>query len=417
MIQPQRIVLDTGRAVLSQPMPANPFVAFHGCLWAGTASEDRRGVADMTARLLLGGTKSKKTDKLAEEIEKLGATLEFRNAEEAVHFGGRCPRKTAPKVFGIVVDCLSNPSFPPSEIERTRGEVLDEIRMDMDETARRAAKELMESLYPNHLYGRDPRGEASDVKRIKRSDLVSHHTGHYGPQGMIVTMSGDVDREFVEKQIAPALSKFDGDGGKPKLDVPSPSRRSVKVVAMPHKSQVDIALGLRAIPRNHRDYYSLSMANILFGQIGLYGRLGRNLRDTQGLAYYSFSALDPRLVAGHWAIAAGVNPENLQKAIDGIKTEIERLHKEPLTEQEISDGKDNQVGSLKVMLERNAEMAGELFRMEYFGLGLDYLKKFPDIVRALRPDQVRNAAEKYIRVEDCSLAVAGTGKEDIQQSW
>jgi len=406
-LQPQRIVLDNGIAVLYHPMPANPFVAFHGCLWAGAASEDKRGVAEFTARLLLGGTKTRKSSKLAEDIERLGATLEFRNAEEAVHFGGKCPRETAPKVFGIMVDCLSNPSFPQSEVEKEHGEILDEIKMDMDDTARRAAKELMASLYPNHLYGKDPRGEVTDVKRIKRSDLVSHHKASYGPKGMIVVMSGDVDRELVEKKISPVLSKFEGEGERPKLPIPAPAKKVTKTVPMPHKTQADIAVGLRAIPRNHKDFHALNMANLLFGRIGMYGRLGKNLRDTQGLAYYSFSTLDPRLVAGHWAIAMGVNPENLQKAVDGIRLEMDRLHKEPLTDQEISDGKDNQIGSLKVSLERNVEMAGEMFRMEYFGLGLDYLKRFPEMIRSLTVEQIHEAAEKYIRIEDCSLAVAG----------
>jgi zinc protease len=111
----------------------------------------------------------------------------------------------------------------------------------------------------------------------------------------------------------------------------------------------------------------------------------------------------------------GVNPENLRKAVDGIRLETDRLHKEPLTDQEISDGKDNQIGSLKVSLERNAEMAGELFRMEYFGLGLDYLKRFPEMIRSLTAEQIHEAAEKYIRIEDCSLAVAGPVGRDQEK--
>ena len=404
---PQRVVLDNGIAIVYHPMPANPFVSFHGCLWAGTASEEKRGAAEFTARLLLGGTRKAKADKIAENIERLGANLDFRNAEEAVHFGGRCPRETAAKTFAIAVDCLSGPAFPVKEVERVRGETLDDIRMDMDDTARRAGKELLQSLYPRHLYGKDPRGEASDVKRIRQDDLVSHHRSRYGPDGMMVALSGDVDRRLVEEDIAPVLAKFEGEGKKPGLQVPGPAKKATVAVPMPHKSQVDIMVGLRAIPRNHKDFHALSMVNLLFGRIGMYGRLGKNLRDTQGLAYYSFSTLDTRLVAGHWGIAMGVNPENLQKAIDGIKLEMERLHKEPLTDQEISDGKDNQIGSLKVMLERNAEIAAELFRMEYFGLGTDYLKRFPDIVRGMTAEDVHRAAEKYIRLEDCSMAVAG----------
>ncbi|TLZ72345.1 MAG: insulinase family protein, partial [Methanobacteriota archaeon] len=123
------------------------------------------------------------------------------------------------------------------------------------------------------------------------------------------------------------------------------------------------------------DYYALNLANLLFGRIGLYGRLGRNLRDEQGLAYYAFASLDARSAGGMWSISAGVNPANLAKALASIRAEMERLGPEPFTPEELRDGRDNQIGSLIVSLERNAEVAGELHRMEYFGLGMDFLER------------------------------------------
>src|SRR2546430_13901901 len=140
---------------------------------------------------------------------------------------------------------------------------------------------------------------------------------------------------------------------------------------MPHKTQADIAIGGPAVPRRHADYYALNRANLLFGRIGLYGRLGRNLRDEQGLAYYAFSSLDARTAGGMWSISAGVNPANLAKAIESIRSELDRLRTEPFTLEEIRDGKDNQVGSLIVSLERNAEGAPELHRMGDYRLGLE----------------------------------------------
>jgi len=415
-IMPKRTVLDNGARILHQRLPSNPFVAFYGCIWAGTASEKKRGVAEFTSRLLLSGTKKTKMTQLAESIERLGATLDFRNGEEALHFFGRCPKATTGRVFGLLAECLSRPSFPASEVERVRGETLDEMRMDMDDTMRRAGKELMQCIYPGHLYGKDPRGEVGDVKRIERGDIVSFHEDRYGPRGMIVSLSGDVDDELVLNGIAPVIERLEGEGERPKLPRPGKAKVEKRVVPMPHKSQADIAIGLPAIPRDHPDFYALGMVNLLFGRIGMYGRLGRDLRDEQGLAYYSFSTFEARRVGGHFVISAGVNPGNLLKAVGGISTEIKKLHQKPLTDEEISDGKDNQVGSLKVMLERNAEMAGELFRMEYFGLGLDYLKRYPDIVNGLATKQIHDAAKRYIRAEDCSVAIAGPVEKNLEKS-
>src|SRR5207249_7010212 len=83
---------------------------------------------------------------------------------------------------------------------------------------------------------------------------------------------------------------------------------------------------------------------------------------------------------GMWSISAGVNPANLAKAIESIRSELDRLRTEPFTLEEIRDGKDNQVGSLIVSLERNAEVASELHRMEYYGLGMDFLERYPELI-------------------------------------
>jgi len=404
---PQRKILDNGLHIIYYQSPYNPFIAFRGSLKAGAASEDQRGVAEFTSRLLLSGTKTRDASQLADMIEKLGATIDFRNSEEAVHFFGRCPRSTSLNFFKIFMDILSNPSFPNSEVERVRGGITDDIRMDLDNTSRQAIHELLGGIYPHHVYGRDPRGEQHDVKRVEHSNIKEFHSSHYGPNGMIIALAGDVDQNFIEKKIAPCFLKFEGESEALKLPTPHPANKIFKVIPMLHKSQADIALGLRAIPRNHVDFHALGMVNLLFGRIGLYGRLGQNIRDEQGLAYYSYSTLNSKLVGGHWNVIAGVNPGNLQKALDSIKKEIERLHNEPLTKQEIKDGKDNQVGVLKVALERNAEIAAELHRIEYFGLELDYLEKYPNIINELSTSQIHQAAEKYIRLEDCTIAIAG----------
>lgn len=108
-----------------------------------------------------------------------------------------------------------------------------------------------------------------------------------------------------------------------------------------------------------------------------------------------------------WTISAGVNPTNLEKAISSIRAEMDRLRSEPFSRDEIRDGKDNQVGSLIVSLERNAEVASQLHRMEYYGLGMDFLDRYAEIVTELPEEQVREVAAKYFSPGDSSIVVAG----------
>src|SRR5439155_1528201 len=120
----------------------------------------------------------------------------------------------------------------------------------------------------------------------RRRDLVDFHESRVGAEGLILAVTGDVDRELVEEAIAGPLSRLESDAeGIPAIPPPPPHKPRRATIPMPHKSQADIAIGGPAVPRGHPDYYALNLANLLFGRIGLYGRLGRNLRDEQGLAY------------------------------------------------------------------------------------------------------------------------------------
>ena len=93
--------------------------------------------------------------------------------------------------------------------------------------------------------------------------------------------------------------------------------------AIPGKSQVDIAAGVATIPRGHQDYYALDIGNMILGRLGLMGRLGAEVRDRQGLAYHASSQLEPRRDSTLWAARAGVDPENVERAVHAIQTELE----------------------------------------------------------------------------------------------
>lgn len=408
-MKPARRELSNGAVVLSMANPANPFVAFGGSLPAGSGRDPagREGTADMVSRLLLSGTTARRASRIADRIESLGATLSFVASEEAVFFFGRCARASVKAVLGVAVECLRVSSFPAGEVEKVRGEVINEMREEEDDTRDRAHKPLYAALYPDHPYGRDEKGTVETVRAIERRDLAEFHGRHFGPRGIIVALSGDVDESLVADRVGPVFETW-ADGGEP-WSPPPPGEpvRTALSVPMPHKSQADIVAGLRAVPRNHPDYYALHLANLILGRLGLGGRIGFNVRDTQGLAYYAYSTLGARLVAGHWSISAGVNPTNLSRALAGIRREVERVRDDPFTEEEVGNAKSNQLGSLSVTLERNAEMASEIHRMEYFGLGTDYLERYPSIVEALTAEDVRRAAESYIRLDGLSLVVAG----------
>ena len=411
MIHPERVSLGNGVRIVYAASPANPFVAFLGSMAAGVAAEPagQPGVAELTARSLLGGTAKKSASQLARSIEGLGASLSFDNDAEALLFSGRCTRETAPRVLRVLREVQERPTFPEPEVEKARAEIVSDLREASDDTRARAFRDLLSRLYPRgHPYGRDPLGTEASARRIRPRDLAAFHRRAFTTAGMIVAFSGDVDRAFVEGTVAPILESIDLDGGSPRPVTP-PSRPdpATRTIRMPHKSQVDLAIGGPGIARNDPHYPALSLGNLLFGRIGLMGRLGETVRDRQGLAYYSFSNLIARRAGGHVHVAVGVNPANVAAALGSVRSEMERLRTEPFSEEELDRGRRNQIGGLAVSLERNAEVVEELHRMEFYGLGLDYLERYPEIVHGTSGDAVRAAAAQFFDPNAMGLAAAG----------
>ena len=146
---------------------------------------------------------------------------------------------------------------------------------------------------------------------------------------------------------------------------------------------------------------------MILGRIGLGGRLGDNVRERQGLAYSCGSSLDADLGAGPWAALAGVNPANVERAIAAIVHEIAQFCADGPTDEELNDARDFMTGSLALGLETNDGIAGTLLGIERYGLGLDYISRYPDIIRGISAEQIVEVARKYLSTENYIVVVAG----------
>lgn len=167
-------------------------------------------------------------------------------------------------------------------------------------------------------------------------------------------------------------------------------------------------MGTLGPKRQTPNYLPASLGNSILGQFGMMGRIGDVVREQAGLAYYASTSLNAWIQAGSWEVSAGVNPANLQRAIDLIIGELRRFSSELVAAEELSDSQDNFIGRLPLSLESNGGVAGALLNLERFQLGLDYYQRYPDLVRAVTREQVLEAAHKYIDPDRLAIISAGT---------
>jgi zinc protease len=137
------------------------------------------------------------------------------------------------------------------------------------------------------------------------------------------------------------------------------------------------------------------------------GRIGDSVREKTGLAYYAYSSLSAGQGPGAWYVSAGVNPANLEQAIELIIRELTLFVEKGVTPEELSDSQSSYIGSLPLSLESNHGVANALLRIERYNLGLDYYRQYPDLVRAVTREDVLAVAQKYIRPAQLAIATAG----------
>ena len=412
-----RIQTANGMTVLVRPNPSAPVAVLEGYLRAGSVDEsaEKAGLSSFTASLVSRGSASYDFDRYNEAVESVGASISVGGGTHVTGFGSESLVEDFPLVVEILADILQRPTFPSEHIERVRGQWLVRLQEREQSTRSVAYRRFNEMIYGDHPYGLSTSGYMETIRSISRDEVVDFHQTYYRPAQAIVVVSGDVQPEEVvallESRFGDWAAGADSEAPRPPADSIPPVRPVTaiqrKAVAMPGKVQTDIVIGCLAIARTHPDYYAVQVANNILGNFGMMGRLGDNVRERQGLAYFSYSVLDADIGTGPWLAVAGVNPQNVDRAVDSILHEFERMGQEFVTDEELSDSIANMTGTLPLRLETNDGVASILLNMEWFGLGLDYLQRYQERIQAITKEDVQRVAAAYLRGDSYTLVTAG----------
>lgn len=413
------VTLPNGMRALLLENHAAPSVVCDGFLRGGTIRDpvDLPGLAAFSADLLERGTAGHDFASLSDTLESIGAEVGLGANRHTLGFDAKCLAEDLPLVLGLLTEMLAEPTFPTEQVETVRGQILTGLRQRMDDTRYRAARAFREVAYgPHHPYGRPAEGTSDSVQALGREELAAFHTSHSSPAGGCIVLVGDFDTASAIDLLGSTIGSWippEPAGGCPPDTLAGPAPQSTGLVresvTMPGKTQSDLIVGTPAIPRSHPDWYAAAVANTALGVFGLMGRLGENVRDRRGLAYYAFSRLTGGLGPGAWMAMAGINPANVDEAADAILFEMRRMRDEPVPADELADVKAYLTGSLPVRLETNEGLAHSLSDMALYDLGLDYLVRYPELIEGVTQDQMQRAVATHLHPDQSFVVVAGPG--------
>lgn len=414
-----RVELPNGITVLVRTNFSSPSVVISGYLASGSLFEpdEKAGLAYFTAASLMRGTQRRSFHEIYDTLESAGATMGIGASVHNTSFGGRALVEDLPMLLDLLSECLRLPAFPSQPVERLRAQMLTSLAIRAQDTSDLASMAFDEAVFPGHPYGRPEDGFPETIRAISIDDMTQFHHAHFGPRNMVVVVVGGIEPQAAVDYVAGALGDWINPEQAPMPGMPevTPLMSTVRRhLPLAGKSQTDLVMGTLGPRRNAEDYFAASLGNNILGQFGMMGRIGDVVREQEGLAYHASTSLNAWIEAGSWEVSAGVNPNNLQRAIDLILLELRRFTSDPVTAEELEDSQANYIGRLPLSMESNGGVAAALLNIERFNLGLDYYRRYAETVAAVTPAAILETARHYIDPE--RMAIISSGPELVSPS-
>ena len=403
-----RTITPNGLTVLHSENHSLPIVMVMLLVKAGQRHEakEKAGLANLTAELLTEGTRNRSSRDMSEEIDFIGASLNASAGNDFTTITLSVLKKDIDKGFELFADILLNATFPQAEIGRKREEIKGSLRQQEEDPSFLADRAFRKEVFGAHPYGRLLEGSTDALDTITKDNLVTFYSGFFLPNNAILSIAGDLTSDELDS----VMKKYLGDWKKadlpiiPRADVDGKKAKSL-IKINKDLTQANIILGHIGISRDNPDYYAVSVMNYLLGGGGFSSRLMQSVRDKMGLAYDVHSFFSAYKEGGSFQVGVQTRNESANVALDEILRQIERMRSEMVSDEELSDAKAYLTGSFPRRLDTSRKIADFFASVEFYGLGADYIEKYPSYINSVTKEDVLRVAKKYLDTENYVLVV------------
>jgi zinc protease len=410
----ERLMLPNGLLLLLSENHSTPSFAIKAVVHAGSRFEpdDKAGLASLAGELLDEGTVTRTSQQIAETVESIGGKIATFGEYQSSGVVAVFLSKDISLGLDIVPDVLTNASFPEDKVQQSIERRIAQIKSRLDVPRTQASDVFNEIIFKGTPQHRPAIGYADTVRNLTREDVVDFYRRYYVPNNAVLAIVGDIDKEDVKKKVEEVFGAWskDAEFKPPQPPVAVRQSEAIEKFVAAQKEQVNIFIGHVGVERKNPDYYALLVMDTILGSSpGFTSRIPRILRDEQGLAYTTFSnitasaGVDP----GRFIAYIGTSPENLDRAVEGLRHEIARIVKEPVASNEVESAKAYLTGSFVFHFQKNLQVADFLVEAETYDLGFDYLEEYPKKIHSVTDEDVTRVARKYLDPEHLTTVVVG----------
>lgn len=401
-------VLPNGLTLLVKESHEVPTVAMRMVFLGGSRFEtkEKEGLSRVVAHMLTRGTQTRSAQEMAREVESLAGSLEGFSGRNTIGIQADFLSRFFPQAMELLSDALLNCAFPEQELEREKPRLLASIRRERDQPTRLAMRLFTQTLFKVHPYGFRLEGSEESLSSMGRQDLVDFAAKVLVPSNAVLSIVGDVSVAEARKWTLRYLGGWHSEKfSPPEIPREPPLGAPREVRDRQPLQQVHLLLGFPGTTLDSPDRLALEVLDTVLSGQG--GRLFRELRDRQGLAYSVTSFSQVGLDPGFFATYVATSPENFELALEGLRHQLELVATQPVSPQELERAKEHIVGSYEIRHQTHASQAMTLALDERYGLGHDFGQKYLEAIRGITTEQVLDVAARYLRMDRSVVAILG----------
>lgn len=397
----RRTVLPGGLRVVTEFVPSSRSASVGVWVNVGSRDEGRgvAGAAHFLEHLLFKGTPTRSSVEIARAVDAVGGELNAFTAREHTCYYAHVLDDDLELAVDLVADVVLNGVCASADVELERDVVLEEIAMRDDDPEDTIGDVFLAAMFGEHPLGRSVIGSVESVSAMTPHQLRSFHVRRYVPERMVLAVAGNVDHDRV---VALARKFFGAHLARGRTPLP-PRAGAGRVAGRPALTlvtrdceQTHLTLGVRVPGRHWPHRWALSVLHTALGG-GLSSRLFQEIRETRGLAYSVYSAVDTFADSGALSIYAGCQPERFDEVARLTAQVLESVAQEGITDAECRIAKGALRGGLLLGLEDSASRMTRLGRSE---LNHGRYRSITDTLRrieAVTVDEVNTVARRVLR--------------------
>jgi predicted Zn-dependent peptidase len=411
-----RATLPNGVRILTSPMPHVRSVSIAYFFAVGSRYEDAplSGVSHLIEHMLFKGTERYPTAQLiSETIEGVGGILDAETGKELTIYSAKIASRHFDVAMGLLADMVRFPLFDPTELEKERRVIIEELGMYRDSPQDWVSVLGDETFWPGLPLGREVAGTRETVSTITREAMSAYRVSHYVPDNLVLSVVGDIEHEQVVDSAQKLLGDWE-DRPAPIWTPCLPPSGVPRVRLETRKTeQTNLCLLTLGLARKDPDYYALVILNAILGD-SMSSRLFLTVREQQGLAYDISTSPVQFHDTGAYVVYAGVEPRRAHSALEAILGEIAKLRREPVTPAELSRAKEYTKGRMVLGLEDTHSVAWWLGGNEAL---LGEVRDLDDVlarIDGVTADDVQRLAQSLFQDEWLRLSLIGPHRSAAQ---